>query len=460
VQSEEHISKVFAILGTGATGVSVAKFLQSRDLNFVFLNTCSKNRPSALDQVTKIFPTHDVLYGSVDKYFFRKIHTIVVSPGVPLDIPLLISAREHSVKIIGDLELFFKSVNSPVVTITGANGKSTVTSLVGTMAEHANIKVGIGGNIGIPMLNLVDKDFKLFVLELSSFQLELFEGTGDHICGFLNISPDHLDRHGDMQNYLAAKQQIFLGAKQAVVNRDDPLTYPQGLTQCDLVTFGTDEPYVATDFGVISHNDIRWLALGKKRLMPVCDLSLKGSHNISNALAALALGQCAGLPMESMLNTLRQFKGLPHRCEEIACIDNILYIDDSKATNIGAACAAIEGFSLSKKPNILLIAGGRTKNIDLSDLTKLASQAVKHCFLLGEIADELHNILSEVIPVSRHTSIEGCVTEASKIACAGDVVLLSPACASFDMFENYVDRGLHFQAAVNNLSASRRPPDE
>jgi UDP-N-acetylmuramoylalanine--D-glutamate ligase len=290
---------------------------------------------------------------------------------------------------------------------------------------------------------------------LSSFQLELFEGTGEHICGFLNISPDHLDRHGSMENYLAAKQNIFLGAKQAVVNRDDLLTFPQGLTHCDLVTFGTDEPQ-ATDFGVISHNDIRWLALGKQRLMPVCDLSLKGTHNISNALAALALGHCAGLPMESMLRTLRHFRGLPHRCEEIANINNILYIDDSKATNIGAACAAIEGFSQFQKRNILLIAGGRAKNIDFSSLIKMVRTAVKHCFLLGEIADELHNLLCGVIPVSRHSSIEACVVEASKIGCAGDVVLLSPACASFDMFENYIERGLHFQAAVNSLSENGR----
>ena len=455
MQVEEHISKMIAILGTGITGISVAKFLLSRNLDFIFVNTCPKKSSSSPDRVTELFPTHDIFCGPFDDYFFQKIHTIVVSPGVPRDIPLLLSAREHFVRIIGDLELFFKAVSSPIVTITGANGKSTVTSLVGAMAEQASIKVGIGGNIGTPMLDLVGKNFKLYVLELSSFQLELFEGTGEHICGFLNISPDHLDRHGSMENYLAAKQHIFLGAKQAVVNRDDPLTFPQGLTCCDLVTFGTDEPR-ATDFGVISHNDIRWLALGKQRLMPVCDLSLKGTHNISNALAALALGHCAGLPMESMLSTLRHFRGLPHRCEEIACINNILYIDDSKATNIGAACAAIEGFSQFQKRNILLIAGGRTKNIDFSSLIKMVSTAVKHCFLLGEIADELHNLLGGVTPVSRHSSIEACVLEASKIGCAGDVVLLSPACASFDMFENYIERGLHFQAAVNSLSENGR----
>ncbi len=455
MQLKEHISQVIAILGVGVTGISVAKFLQSRDLNFVFLDTCPQTSTSALEKVTKLFPNRDVFSGSFDDHFFRKIHTIVVSPGVPLDSPLLISAREHSVKIIGDVELFFKSVSSPVLTITGANGKSTVTSLVGAMAEDAGIKVGVGGNIGTPMLDLVDKDFKLFVLELSSFQLELFQGMSEHICGFLNISPDHLDRHGDMENYLAAKQRIFLGAKQGVVNRDDPLTYPQVVNKCNLVTFGTDVPET-TDFGVVLHDDVRWLAMGKRRLMPVCDLSLKGSHNISNALAALALGACAGLPMESMLDTLRRFKGLPHRCEEIACIDNILYVDDSKATNIGAACAAIEGFSNLHKRNILLIAGGRAKKVDFSDLTKIASRSVKHCFLLGEIADELNSILAGVIPASRHNSIEACVAEASKLACAGDIVLLSPACASFDMFENYIDRGLHFKAAVNSLNARGR----
>jgi UDP-N-acetylmuramoylalanine--D-glutamate ligase len=292
---------------------------------------------------------------------------------------------------------------------------------------------------------------RLYVIEMSSFQLELFHSSKGAVSGLLNISPDHLDRYPDIDDYHAAKQRIFKDAACAVVNRQDPLTYPQADDNLSIISFGTDAPN-GDNFGLLTENGETWLVGGGEQLMLQSQLAMQGRHNIANALAALALGRSAGLPMAAMLATLQEFKGLPHRCEKIASIDEVLYIDDSKATNVGAACAAIDGFSSATEKNIVLIAGGRTKGQDFSDLVVRAAASVRLCVLIGEAAQELAKLLDGQVTTHVCDNLSAAVGVAHARAHPGDVVLLSPACASFDMFADFADRGRCFRTAVEAIN--------
>lgn len=437
-----------AILGMGATGLSAARFLSSIGDSFVFAD--SRSQPPRLQEVRDQYPHATVVLGAFDADLLLNMDRAVVSPGISLDEPALVAARESGVELIGDLELFLEHAKAPVIGITGSNGKSTVTTLLGEMSQACGLSVGIGGNLGTPMLNLLDDRHELYVLELSSFQLELLNDSRGAIVALLNISPDHMDRYQDLQQYHGAKHRIFRGASAVVINRQDQLTKPLLATSISLSTFGLNQPDLG-DFGILEGLEQGYLAQGIERLMPVADVALKGTHNIANALAALALGSKAGLSMATMLETLTTYKGLPHRCENIAEIDGVLYIDDSKGTNVGATQAALQGFGRDGSKNLILIVGGQGKEQNFADLQPAAKRFVKQALLFGEDAAQLNVALQDVCTTQQAESLQQAVDLASKMAISGDIVLLSPACASFDMFSGFEERGRCFQQAVAEL---------
>ncbi|MET0379402.1 MAG: UDP-N-acetylmuramoyl-L-alanine--D-glutamate ligase, partial [Spongiibacteraceae bacterium] len=304
------------IVGLGATGLSCARYLRKQGLPFVIAD--SRDNPPNLEAMRREMPEVEVLLGAFDTALFARAGELIVSPGVALEEPAIAAAKNSGVAICGDIDLFVRanaqSKNpAPIVAITGSNGKSTVTTLVGEMALAAGKKVGVGGNLGTPALDLLFDEVELYVLELSSFQLERAQPLKPLVATVLNVSPDHQDRHPTLVSYHAAKHRIFRGAQQAVVNRADPLSRPLVADAVTQWSFGLDAPDFK-GFGVRITDDERYLAFERELLMPVRELKIAGNHNIGNALAALALGNAAGLSMSAMLQTLREFTGLPHRC--------------------------------------------------------------------------------------------------------------------------------------------------
>ena len=439
-----------AIVGMGATGLSAARFLSSIGKSFVFAD--SRTEPPRLSEVREQYPNVSMVLGPFTEDLLLGFDRVVVSPGVSLGEPALVAARERGVKLIGDVELFLEQAAAPVILITGSNGKSTVTTLLGKMAEACGLSVGVGGNLGTPMLDLLDERHQLYVIELSSFQLELVTDTRGAIAGLLNISPDHMDRYAGLQQYHAAKHRIFLGASTVINNRQDPLTNPLLSTSVKQSSFGLNKPDLGS-FGLIQEGGLQWLACGLDPLMPVADMAIKGTHNTANALAALALGQAAGLDMTAMLKTLKIYKGLAHRCEHIATVDQVMYIDDSKGTNVGATVAALNGFGDKDRANLILIAGGQGKGQDFAKLKKPVAQFVKLVALYGEDAANIAAELQGSSQIEQFDSLESAVAKAAASAQSGDIVLLSPACASFDMFSGFEQRGRCFQSAVKAVAA-------
>lgn len=441
-----------AILGMGATGVSVASFLAARDMPFDFVD--SRENPPNIDLVKATYPEAELALGSFDADFLCRYDRLIVSPGISIAEPALVKAKQQGVELLGDLELFLEQAQAPVVIITGSNGKSTVTELLGKMAMDSGLSVGVGGNLGTPMLDLLDDAHKLYVIEVSSFQLELLNDSRGAVSCLLNISPDHLDRYKNLQQYHSAKHRIFRGASKVVINREDVLTRPLISTQIPMISFGLNQPDLGS-FGILEGLENGYLSFGIERLMRVDQVALKGTHNIANVLAALALGYCIDLPMQSMLDTLKTFEGLPHRCQFIAEIDSVSFINDSKATNVGAAIAAIKGFGNKAHKNIVLIAGGQAKGQEFSGLAAEISAFVKTTIVIGEDADLLASAVANKCDVKYTDSLESAVIEASQLAESGDTVLLSPACASFDMFDGFEHRGDCFETVVSALSQTR-----
>lgn len=441
-----------AILGMGATGVSVASFFASKDMPFDFAD--SRNEPPNIKLVKANYPQAEIALGSFDTDFLCRYDRLIVSPGISLAESALVKAKQQGVELLGDLELFLEQAEAPVVAITGSNGKSTVTALLGKMAEDSGISVGIGGNLGTPMLDLLDDSHKLYVIEVSSFQLELLNDSRGAISCLLNISPDHLDRYKNLQEYHTAKHRIFRGASKVVVNREDVLTRPLISTQIPMISFGLNQPDLGS-FGILEGIKDGYLSYGIERLMRVDQVALKGTHNIANVLAALALGYSVGLPMQGMLDTLKTFKGLPHRCQSIAQINDVSFINDSKATNVGASVAAIKGFGDQNSKNIVLIAGGQAKGQKFSDLALEITAFVKLTILIGEDAKQLAAALNDCCEIKYSDSLDEAVIQANQSAISGDTVLLSPACASFDMFNGFEHRGHCFEKAVSALSKTQ-----
>jgi UDP-N-acetylmuramoylalanine--D-glutamate ligase len=437
-----------AILGLGVTGMSCARYFENCGRSFVMFD--ENPAPQSVMNFERDFPQHMLSVGPLQENDLATFNTIVVSPGIALDVPAIRRASVFGANITGDISLFKDEVTAPVVAITGSNGKSTVTALVGEMAQQAGRKVAVGGNIGKPVLDLLldENDYDLYVVELSSYQLERTALLAADAAVVLNLSPDHLDRYANMIAYHQAKHRIHRGCHYSVFNRADRLTQPLPAKDTQLVSFGLNAADLK-QYGVDA--GFEYLMYGPNKLMPISEMGLQGKHNIENALAALALGTGIGLPMPAMLTAIRKFKGLSHRCQFVATVDGVDYINDSKGTNVGATLAAIHGLATGNK-DIVLIAGGVGKGADFKPLV-VASDKLKAAVLIGKSADELEIVLSSKVLCIRADSMSDAVEQAAQIAVSGDTVLLSPACASFDMFSSFEHRGQVFVDAINGLQA-------
>lgn len=442
-------SNVKAVIGTGITGLSVARFLAAKQQAFVLLDT--RTNPPNLEKIRQEFPGVTIECGELQSETLLACAEIIVSPGVSVATPAIEQAKNSGIPVVGDIELFVRYAKAPIVAITGSNAKSTVTTLVGEMAKAAGIKVAVGGNLGTPALELLDDAIELYVMELSSFQLETVTKLNAKVATILNISADHLDRYDSMRAYILAKLRIYFGAERIVVNRNDVLTHPPLAAGVKPTYFGGNADFGS--FGLIKENNEEYLAKNLTPLMPARELKIRGRHNIDNALAALALGDGAGIPMNAMLDALRSFKGLKHRCEFVAEKNGVEFYNDSKGTNIGATLAAVNG--LARDPHqLIVILGGEGKGQDFTELAPALKAINAHVVLIGRDAPLIEQALQQVTTITHAVSLQDAVNKSFAIANNGDAVLLSPACASFDMFKNYEDRGEKFCAAVQELIAS------
>lgn len=437
------------VIGLGATGYSCAEYLIEQGLPVAIADT--RANPPNLTEFQKTFPNVAVSLGKLDDQLLQKAQRMVVSPGVSLKEAAIAKQIAQGVPAIGDIELFAQQANAPIISITGTNAKSTVTTLVGEMAAAANLNVQVGGNLGTPALKLLtDPRPELFVLELSSFQLETTHSLHSKVATVLNITPDHMDRYETLDDYRRAKQRIYANCDVAVCNRDDPLTDCGADFSGQKLFFTLDQPR-ENEFGLQRKNGMSYLSFENKILMPVSDLPILGRHYQANALAALAIGYGYGLSFEPMLKTLIEFKGLPHRCQLVRERLGVRWYNDSKGTNVGAALAAIEGLGPEIQGKIILIAGGVGKNADFSPLVPAIEKYVKTVVLIGEAAPILTDVIGGRVPVCFGKSMEEAVGLAADAATQGDSVLLSPACASFDMFNNFEHRGTVFTKLVEEL---------
>jgi UDP-N-acetylmuramoylalanine--D-glutamate ligase len=437
------------IVGLGKSGMSLVRFLANRGVSFAVADT--RENPPELATLRRDYPQVDVRCGELDVEFLCRADELYVSPGLALATPALQQAAARGVKMSGDIDLFARNAKAPIIAISGSNAKSTVTTLVGEMAAAAGKRVAVGGNLGTPALDLLDDAVELYVMELSSFQLETTTQLGAEVATVLNISEDHMDRYSGLPAYHLAKHRIFQGARQVVVNRQDALSRPLMTEGQPCWTFGLNKPDFH-GFGLREENGEKYLAFQFDNLMPVSDLKMRGAHNQANALAALALGHAVGLPMDAMLSSLRSFTGLEHRCQWLREREGVSYYNDSKATNVGAALAAIEGLGADIPGKLVLIAGGDGKGADFSGLRAPVSAHCRAVVLLGRDAERLAQTLGDAVPLIRVTSLEEAVQRSAEVAQSGDAVLLSPACASLDMFKNYEERGRLFAQAVEGLA--------
>jgi UDP-N-acetylmuramoylalanine--D-glutamate ligase len=432
------------VVGLGMTGLSVVRHLHRLGESMVVVD--SRDIPPALNEFKQDFGDVPLYTGKFDSKLFVNAQRIVVSPGVPLSDPALQQARDNGVEITGDIDLFAHEVDAPVVAITGSNGKSTVTTLLTLMASKAGMNAIAGGNIGLPVLDLLRDSKDLFVLELSSFQLDTLHRLPMAAAVVLNVSADHMDRYADINAYAMSKQVVYQNAAHAIINRDDPYVRRMLPHQQGSIGFTLGRP-AAGDFGLCEKDGEQYLCTADKMLLNTAELKIRGQHNFANALAALALGSSIGLPMETMLDALKEFPGLEHRTQWVAEISGVNWFNDSKGTNVGATLAAIEGLPGKH----VLIAGGQGKGADFSPLQEIAAQRLRAVVLLGEDAEKIALALNGVVPVEFATDMEQAVRLADGLAQQGDNVLLSPACASFDMFNGFAHRGEVFMKAVREL---------
>lgn len=442
----------FMVVGLGKTGLSVARYLFRKNIPFVMVDT--RPNPSGLDEFEKEFPNIDIFLETVPASLFDNLSAIITSPGVSLDAPFMQTAMNKNIPIYGDIECFAREVRAPVIAITGTNGKSTVTTLVGEMANAAGRTVAVAGNIGKPVLDLLDNSvhYDLWVLELSSFQLDLTQSLAPIAATILNISPDHLDRHHNIESYIAAKRRVYHQANTLIFNRADGQTKPNAspMTPGKVTSYGLDAPKHG-HWGVLADGEDIYLAFGAQKIISVADVKIKGRHNWENALAACALAHVAGIDLQHMVSVLKNFPGLPHRAQWVRTMNGVDWINDSKGTNIGATCSAISGIGDSMQGKLVLIAGGQGKGADFSELRAPIESHVRSLVLIGIDADKMEQALGAVVDVHRASSLQEAVRVAYQQAKPGDVVMLSPACASLDMFRDFNERGEVFMSAVNAL---------
>lgn len=443
---------VTLVVGLGLSGRAICRHLARQGVPFRVADT--RVAPPGLAAFRAEHPGVAVHCGPLTGLDLAAVEEVVLSPGVDPRTPGLegLAEQRHPAsgepRLVGEIALFRRACAAPVAAVTGSNAKSTVTTLLGEMAREAGRRVAVGGNLGTPALDLLAEapDAELFVLELSSFQLETTPRLAAETAAFLNLSEDHLDRHGDMAGYRAAKLAIFRGARHGVVNAEEPLTWPETPLPA-LDRFTTTEPGPG-EWGIARRDGGDWLMHGETPLMPAQRLRLAGRHNQANALAALAMGTRLGLGRDAMTAVLERFPGLPHRGETVATLDGVRWINDSKGTNVGATLAAIAGLGPTLDGRVVLLAGGMGKGADFAPLAGPLARYGREAILFGADAGRLETALQGRVAVTRVADLEAAMQRARQVARAGDAVLLSPACASLDQFANYQARGEAFRRWV------------
>jgi UDP-N-acetylmuramoylalanine--D-glutamate ligase len=436
------------VIGLGKTGYSVVSFFADRGKKVIAMDT--REQPPFAQAVRDAYKHVPIILGGLDEAILCDAKKIVLSPGLPMATKEIQVAIRNGVKVVGDIQIFADHAKAPIVAITGSNAKSTVTTLLGEMAKDAGLNVAIGGNLGTPALDLINENVQLYVMELSSFQLETTPKLKADVATVLNVSPDHLDRYGNYDEYWHAKHNIFNKCKAIVVNRNDKRSAPLIDLNVKTITFGLDEA-TDTNFGIAGHNGDSFLAVNHQALINCKQLKIKGTHNRSNALAALALGSAAGLSLDSMLTTLQDFPGLEHRCQWVARHAGIDFFNDSKGTNVGATVAALDGLKDDIDGAIILMAGGDGKGADFSFLKDAIQSSVKTLVAYGRDRQAIYDALSANTNIILADDFNDAFQQARLAATAGDAVLLSPACASFDMFTGFEHRGDTFIELVRAL---------
>ncbi|HIF9262302.1 UDP-N-acetylmuramoyl-L-alanine--D-glutamate ligase [Photobacterium damselae subsp. damselae] len=431
------VNKV-VVIGLGMTGLSVVNHLlrlpQSLDIKVID----TRNTPPGHDQLPVDV---ELCCGQWNMEWLLAADLIVASPGIALATPELVTAAQAGVEIVGDIELFAREVTKPVVAITGSNGKSTVTSLVGEMAKEAGIDVGVGGNIGFAALDMLAQNHELYVLELSSFQLETTSSLHLAAAVYLNLSEDHMDRYQGLEDYSQAKMRIFHHANLAVYNRNDLATKPTDFTGA-MTSFGFDDQ----DYGLVLIDDREWLAINQQPLMPADEIALVGRHNVANSLAALALADAAGIDREAACRALRRYTGLAHRCQLAVTKHGVRWVNDSKATNVASTEAALNGLNLAGKLHLLV--GGDGKGADFSELKAVLADLNVQLYCFGRDGYQFAELVDNAILVE---TMAQAMELAASTAQSGDMILLSPACASWDQFANFMARGDAFIELATEL---------
>ena len=438
------------IVGLGATGLSCVRHLVKRGYHVRGVDT--RGQPPKLDDIRREFPDVELHTGGFDTPFFDEPGLIVISPGVALREPAIARALSRGTEAVGDIELFARALNERasqsahnVIAVTGSNGKSTVTALLGAMVQAFGFNTAVGGNIGIPALDLLDQiQVDVYVLELSSFQLESTCSLNARVAAVLNVSADHMDRYATLEEYAAAKARIFGDTTIRILNADEPHTLRMTRPGRQAVFFGAKPPRSETDYGLSDDEGETWLMRGSSRLMSAREIVLAGRHNLVNVLASMALAEAAGISTEAQCRAARGFRGLPHRTELVMEHGGVTWINDSKGTNVGATVAALSGMTAP----VILIAGGDGKGADFSGLRPAVARHARAVVLIGRDAMRIEKALSDTVPLHHARDMRAAVERAAELARPGDVVLLSPACASFDMFRNYEDRGEVFKSTV------------
>ena len=437
------------VAGLGISGVSAVNFLHEQGYRVAV--TDSRDVPPGHDKIPTEVQTR---FGQFDQELLLQAEEIIISPGLDPKLPEIQAAIAKGIPVISEIQILRRATDKPIVAITGSNAKSTVTTLIGLMAQQAGVKVAVGGNLGRPALDLTHDDPDVYILELSSFQLETTSHLNAAVAVVLNVSEDHLDRHGDMFGYHTAKHRIFQGVKKVVYNRDDSLTRPLVPDVTPMQSFGLNAPDL-NQYGILREDDgTIWLARGRERLLKSSEMYIQGTHNVANALACLALGEAIGLPLEKMLETLKIFKGLEHRCEFVKEVQHVRYYNDSKGTNIGATLAALDGLGAAievQGGKVAIILGGQGKGQDFTALRNSLRKYAKIAVLIGEDRPVIEKAIEGTTTLLHAESLQEAVALCQQNTHAHDVVLLSPACASFDMFTGYPERGHRFVEYVNKL---------
>lgn len=440
------------IVGLGDTGFSCARHFIRRSRQFRVVDT--RPQPPRLADLANLKPDVEVELGEFRAEHLLGARELVVSPGVDLRTPALAAAAEAGVPITGDIDIFSREAKSPIVAVTGSNGKSTVVAMLAGILDTANVDYGLGGNLDgrlfRPALDLLEEEKDWYLLEISSFQLETTQRLNADLALILNLSADHLDRYDSLDDYARAKQRIFRGCRRIVLNRDEPFSRAPDSAVAPVISYGLDAP-APGQAGTLLYDGERWLASGNERYLPVNALKMPGDHNVSNALAAMALALAMGVEREHIVAGLAAFSGLPHRCQWVANIAAVDYYNDSKATNVGAAAAAVRNLAAARAGQVLLIAGGVGKDADFAPLAPAMRDSARAAVLIGRDAGRIAAVLKPEIPLFFADTLNEAVDMARAQALPGDAVLLSPACASFDMFENFQHRGESFVRCVESL---------